>query len=441
MRAPRTRHILTLSLLALLAFPAAARSFQAGDVDPSFGDRGVAAAPVKQFKASAAGVAVDALGRTTVASTISTEPPSSPTDSGYYGTQVRVSRFLADGRLDRSFGRGGTASLSLGPNGTEARDIALTPDGGVAVAGRTTYRAAMPYCCVWVPDWDFFVARLDEGGRVLWAATRDDGRSGVATAVAADSAGGILAGGTSPLGRDLPDGSADTGFGEAGLAAGMRRVADVVVSPGGRILAAGSRGRFALLGAFDPAGHPDPAFGDSGLAGLPAAPLALALDDGGRSLVLGRRGMGHLVTRLDPGGALDPTFGDAGVTPLGAKAADLAADRAGRAVLVTAAGRLLRLDAGGGRDAAFGSPRFPALDPRAVTVGGDGRVVAAGVTRTFDEPQTDWQDRFGPAAVRYHSEAAPGSAPPHRVVPPRRGQGDASIGTGRRSSPARKAAR
>jgi len=441
MRAAKTRHILTISLLGLLAFPAAARSFEPGDADPSFGDRGVAVAPIKQFKASAAGVAVDGLGRTVVATTISTEPPTSPSDSGYFGTQARITRFRADGRLDRSFGRGGTASLSLGQNGTEARDIALTPDGGVAVAGRTTDHADMPYCCVSVPDWDFFVARLDERGRVVWSARRDDGRNGVATAVAADAAGGILAGGTSPLGRYLPDGSVDAGFGDTGLAAGMRRVADVAVAASGRILVAGSRGRFALLAALDPAGDLDLGFGDGGLAGLPAAPLVLALDRAGRSLILGRRGSGHLVARLDGQGVLDPAFGEDGVVPLGAKGADLTADAAGRAVLVTDAGRLLRLGADGRRDATFGSPRFPALDPRAVTVGTDGKVVAAGVTRTFDEPETGWQDRFGPAAARYHSEAAPGTPPPHRAARPRRGHTDVSVGTGRRISPARKAAR
>jgi uncharacterized delta-60 repeat protein len=441
MRSPRVKTALLLAFLAALAAPPAALGFEPGDMDPSFGKRGAATATaVKQFKASTSAVAVDDRGRILVATTISTEPPSSPVSSGYFGTQIRVSRFLAGGRPDRSFGRAGTAALSVGPNGTEARDIAVAPDGGVAVAGRTTFRADMPRCCTWVADWDFMVARLDERGRPMWSATRDDGLSGVATAVAFDPSGGVLAGGSSGVGRYGPDGGADSGYGDAGLAAGPGRVADIAVTAGGGALVAGTQGRSPVVALLDSSGALDPAFGEGGAAGIPAAPIALALDAAGGATVLGRRQGAHSVLRIGADGALDAGFGSGGVTQLGGNPLDIAVDPAGRAVLPTAGGRLLRLGSDGRRDQDFGTPRFPGLDPRAVTVAADGKVIAAGVARTFDDADTDWQDRFGPLAARYHSDPAPGSAG-QAPAPARQRQGRGDIATGHGVSPAAEAAR
>jgi uncharacterized delta-60 repeat protein len=74
--------------------------------------------------------------------------------------RILVSRFGPDGRLDTSFGRGGTAALS--PRSTEVGAIAPAPDGGILVAGRRGRgkKGCLPWCAGTA-----FVARLTATGQ------------------------------------------------------------------------------------------------------------------------------------------------------------------------------------------------------------------------------------------------------------------------------------
>jgi hypothetical protein len=98
-------------------------------------------------------------------------------------------------------------------------------------------------------------------------------------------------------------------------------------------------------------------------------------------------------------------------------------------IVSLAGGRILRLEADGARDASFGAARFPGLDVGSVAVGVDGKVVAAGIAKTFDDRATGWRDRFGPAVARYLSEPAPGTASPLPVRPNRHGEARLRTGT------------
>jgi uncharacterized delta-60 repeat protein len=55
--------------------------------------------------------------------------------SGSHAEDARVVRLLPDGKLDRSFGRGGSAYISVGPRYAGAQTVALAPHGDVLVGG------------------------------------------------------------------------------------------------------------------------------------------------------------------------------------------------------------------------------------------------------------------------------------------------------------------
>jgi uncharacterized delta-60 repeat protein len=85
--------------------------------------------------------------------------------------RLQVTRLTSDGYLDRSFGRGGTATTALGKQ-AEATALALAPDGDVVVAGSAKRQCgAGPECVIAVP----LVARYLPDG----APDRGFGRRGV----------------------------------------------------------------------------------------------------------------------------------------------------------------------------------------------------------------------------------------------------------------------
>src|SRR5262249_38906417 len=86
--------------------------------DATFGTNGVVTSTeVSDFGVHVDGAVVDSLGRTVV------EVARSP-DGGGYGRQVFVARYLADGRVDTSFGDHGRVTGCQGP-------IAAFPDGSL----------------------------------------------------------------------------------------------------------------------------------------------------------------------------------------------------------------------------------------------------------------------------------------------------------------------
>ena len=178
---------------------------------------------------------------------------------------------------------------------------------------------------------------------------------------------------------------------------------EVLVVPGAqagdapRVVVAGRAADGFFLARLTAAGAPDPLFN----AGRPAeaAPAQVrdvagaGRDGDGRLLVAGTTpGDGYAVARYLPNGTLDRTYGTDGVasgTELGAGVNDVLVQPDGRVVLAgdldlgggDVIGVLIRLDAAGTFDAAFGTDGFVTLDHRAyaaAAAAGGGTLVAAG---------------------------------------------------------------
>jgi uncharacterized delta-60 repeat protein len=69
-------------------------------------------------------------------------------------TNFALTRYKADGSLDQSFGSGGKVTTVIGARGSQARSVALQPDGKIVAAGDS-------YTCTYG---DFTLARYDANG-------------------------------------------------------------------------------------------------------------------------------------------------------------------------------------------------------------------------------------------------------------------------------------
>ena len=180
------------------AFVTLRRITSAGAVDATFGEGGVATAPVDPAMLEPldlvfqqrAGLDVAPNGRILL---------TRPTDG-----RMDVLAFTAEGRPDAAFGQGGTASVdpggALDPAGGNAvaTDLVVQPDGRVVVVGRSNYQDIETQ-----PNWDMAVVRLTAdgrldttfgtGGRVVLDAA--DGRD-EANRVALDASGRIVVAGS-----------------------------------------------------------------------------------------------------------------------------------------------------------------------------------------------------------------------------------------------------
>ncbi|MCW5636472.1 MAG: hypothetical protein KIT17_24275, partial [Rubrivivax sp.] len=308
----------------------------------------------------------------------------------------RVARYLADGTLDTSFGSGGSVADVLGGSGgSEIADLAVMPDGRIVAVGsvRTSLTSVLAY--------DYGVARLNadgsvdasfNGGNVVhvdWIGAPDhpqrvllqrDGKivvAGIATTVYTpttdDSAFGVA--------RLNADGSLDTGFGTGGRAAVELAQLDfahaAALQADGKIVIAGrvSRNR-----------------GDESDVG---------------------------VARLNADGTPDAGFGSGGqvlldLSPNWDEAVDLVVQPDGRLLLAVAwsevgnfAFGLLRLNADGSRDAAFGSDGFVFSHfgtgndtPTALALQADGAIVVAGST-------IETATSFDFVVARFRADGAP----------------------------------
>ena len=391
-----------LALLFLLAFPAAAQA-RAGDLDPSFA--GGAAALLQRAGANLSGsaVAVQGDGRATVV--------------GSDGRGFLVARFTAHGRLDRSFGRGGSMTIGFGGVAGGARAAALFRDGRILVAGTVTVGGVRR----------FAVARLQPGGHL----DENFGDGGAVVvgpagahleAMALQPEGELVLAGSVPAGprravlvmRLLADGSPDPAFGRGGVVdstavklAGRARA--VALRPDGRILLAvsaeaGRASRATFIAAMlTPGGVFDPAFGGDGIARIATTSRRLR-GGGAAALVLGRGGGLILAgTARGAGGRDDATV--VRVRPDGSRGsvnrlvdphrrslqiASMRRDARGRLVLGGRASRLgaavLRLRASGRRDRSFGQGglmpgRLPRTRPAALALLRDGDIVLTGRAR------------------------------------------------------------
>lgn len=325
--APRFRSVLA-ALLILGALGGSPAYGQAGTLDPSFGTGGV----------------VDlSIGRTAVqyATASVTLPDGRTVVAGYTGSgwslegDFALVRLLPDGSPDPSFGTGGSAVVDFGGKDA-AYSLALTPDGGIVVAGQTTDSNPSGYA----------VARLTADG-VLDPSFSGDGRLigtfgpnltySRANGVAVLPGGEILVAGTTDsdvfsdrsdvaIAKLRPDGTPDAMFGVNGLVvlavSGSTEIAyAIAVQPDGRIVLAGSSddglGLNSLVHRLTPTGAPDATFSGDGRVivdfGNDDWARAVAIHPDGRIVIGGSASVpgqsSHFaVAQLLPDGTLDPVF-------------------------------------------------------------------------------------------------------------------------------------
>jgi uncharacterized delta-60 repeat protein len=304
-----------------------------GDLDPTFGDRGVivlspavdsyalAAALQADGKLVLAGVADDVLPPP--------PPPSSPRPPNRDFLSIRLTR---DGRLDHTYGSGGVVRTPISPGfaADGARAVAVGPDRRIVVAGFTDAVGGL----------DFAFARYTAGGDLDRSfsgdgvQTVDVGEIDGATGVAVQRDGKIVAAGQGGSGFTLVrlqrNGQLDRSFGNRGVVdtrlgnPGIQDDVSAVALRSGKIVAAGtadfsnpSRNAFAAA-RYLANGRLDRSFGTGGKVVLRGSShgraWALALAPEGKLVVAGSDGTGKFrLVRLQPKGKLDRSFGAGGV--------------------------------------------------------------------------------------------------------------------------------
>lgn len=327
-------------------------------------------------------------------------------------------RYLPDGRLDPTFGSGGSVRTSFTGPDNEAYAVLQQPDGKAIIAGLATN-----------PNNDRFVAlaRFDDaggldssfgdGGTVRTAA---NGSTDELKALAVQSDGRLVAAGTtfngsSPdlaIARYHPDGSLDPTFGVGGTvvvgsADGAEEAGGVVVQDSGHVVVSA---RFYDTSSVDvglvrlqPDGSLDTSFGNDGrliMATVGPAEYAsdLVLQDDGKMVLVGSAtaagGSTFLLVRYLADGTLDPGFGSGGVVTgsvpgvatAGLQQADGKLVAVGSASGFTTLFAMARWNADGSPDTTFGAGGRTYLSAtgttdqilRAVAQQADGRLLAAG---------------------------------------------------------------
>jgi uncharacterized delta-60 repeat protein len=238
-----------------------------------------------------------------------------------------VSRYLANGSLDATFGVGGRAALPI-----IGRAVALTADGGIVVAGGGCDASACGFAAARYTATGVLDASFGNGGV---AVVDFGGLQATAAAILVDSQGAlVLAGAASgDAGSDFAlaglraDGRIDMSFGTGGRVVtdlgGADDAARSLVAAGSDFVAAGtSNGDFALV-RYDRKGRPVKGWGESDgvtrtdFAGGVDRAWSIAVDADGRFVVSGNAELSPsksvaAFARYTGAGLLDPAFGAGG---------------------------------------------------------------------------------------------------------------------------------
>jgi uncharacterized delta-60 repeat protein len=189
--------------------------------------------------------------------------------------EIALSRYNADGSLDKSFGRHGEVLSSIGAGAADAFGVAVQGDGKIVAAGRAS-TSSVDFAVVRYTSSGSLDKTFGSSGSVLTAFA---GYADQALSVAIQSDGKIVAAGeTNPgsgyddfaLARYTTSGSLDTSFGSGGkvttdFAGGYDRVYAVAIQSDGKVLAAGRGGANDFgLARYNTDGSLDTAFGSGG---------------------------------------------------------------------------------------------------------------------------------------------------------------------------------
>ena len=312
------------------------------------------------------------------------------------------------GHVDLTFGMGGKVITKFG-GGSDARAIALQPNGRLVVAGwagvtPSTFALAR-YTSRGTLDRSF-----GKGGIVRTAI----GHSSQARAMAIQPDGEIVLAGASSdgttshfaLARYRRNGALDPTFGHGGTVTSKLggSLAALVLQPDGKVVVGGGAGRQFALARYRRNGSLDRSFGTKGTASVSFEPLSsqvngLALQPDGRIVAVGgafeHEHTEMAIARFTRSGSLDTSFGANGKKVLfsdtlsTSTAAAARANRDGKLLIVgmTQGGfTLLRLKPNGSLDRGFGENHDgTTVTPYATGAGGyglalqpDGRIVVAG---------------------------------------------------------------
>jgi uncharacterized delta-60 repeat protein len=297
-----------------------------GQPDPAFGQGGGAAAGDGTRFCTGVAVAVQGDGKIVAAG------GCNPIPAGQPGAFL-VARFETDGGLDGRFGTGGVVLTPVEPGPAEARGVALLPGGALVVAGASGggHVALARY------DAD---GRLDpsfgDGGTTVTAvgtwctpeamAMQEDGSVVVAGGAAFPDAGQRMF-----VARYTPGGMLDPGFGDAGISTApafpigpypstLDTAYAIAVQTDGKVLAAGAGSLGGVstviaLARWTPEGRMDPTFNGYAATqfGLDSLAHAIALLPDGRFFTGGVVSLrGYALTRWNADGTADSSFGDRG---------------------------------------------------------------------------------------------------------------------------------
>lgn len=229
-----------------------------------------------------------------------------------------ISRNLADGSLDTSFGNGGTVTVPFYWN----EDLGQQASFSVQRDG--SFFASAGY-----PSGEIYIARFDATGALI----SSFGEAGVlhlpasigihpsgTLDVSLQGDGKVLVTGQDTLTRLNPDGTLDSSFANGGSLALDVHADALVIQDDGKILLAGASGGVATVIRLNADGSLDSDFGEQGRVswGSESAPFAVAdmivLADG-KLLIGGSQGTsadGYLaaLVQLNPDGRLDHSFGN-----------------------------------------------------------------------------------------------------------------------------------
>lgn len=241
-----------------------------------------------------------------------------------------VWRLNARGAPHLQFGDSGRVIVHLSDFDERASDVVVAPDGTLTLVGLARDSSGSAATAV----------RLTAGGALDSTFARsgvlrlDPGRAGEAAAVALQGRRVIVGGWTQPqparfgafITRVLPEGVVDTSFGSAGFAVlpaeQFKDVADLSVSPDGKIWAVGRRGEQGYVLRLDADGNLDPSFGQGGSSTLDwrvrlaEGPQVIRFQADGTAIVAGESDEGWRVVRLSGAGVPDPSFGEGGTVSI-----------------------------------------------------------------------------------------------------------------------------
>src|ERR1051325_2017809 len=307
-----------------------------GDLDPTFGDGGIAIAnhgntPIIFYSAGAMAIQPD--GKIVVV--------GEGTTGGYWDSAIV--RFNPDGSLDSSFGGTGGVVTRLSDNYDGARAVAIQPDGKIVVVSAVFDSGEGKFGVVRYNPNGSLDTSFNGSGIVLTPI----GIAGYSNSVAVQPDGKIVVVGSNrndsfALVRYNPNGSLDTTFNGSGIVlTPVGSATSVAIQTDGKIIAAGGMGpswsAFVLV-RYNTDGSLDTSFNGTGVVSTSVGTLGvasdLAIQTDGKIVVLGYSAF-FAVVRYNPDGSLDSSFGGTGkiLNPLSVYASSVAIQPNGKIVV------------------------------------------------------------------------------------------------------------